>query len=60
MEADDVIAVAGASPGARLVAVHMESINDCLESRSALSRRLEQAGVDQRVDVPADGESLSS
>lgn len=59
MEADDVIAVAQAAPAARIVAVHMEAINHCLESRSALSRRLEQAGVERRVHVPADGESLS-
>lgn len=60
MEADDVITVAGAAQDARLVAVHMEAINHCLESRSALSRRLSEAGVERRVHVPADGESLSS
>lgn len=60
MEAGDVVAVAGAAPAARIVAVHMEAINHCLESRAALSRALEAAGVADRVHVPADGERLSS
>ena len=60
MEADDVIAVAGAAPSAQVVAVHMEAINHCLESRSALSRRLDEAGLVRRVHVPADGEFIPS
>ena len=58
MESDDVIAVAEAAPSAQVVAVHMEAINHCLESRPALSRRLEEAGLTGRVHVPADGEAL--
>lgn len=58
MESDDVIAVAEAAPSAQVVAVHMEAINHCLESRQALSRRLEDAGLTGRVRVPADGETL--
>lgn len=60
MEADDVIAVAGAAPSAQIAVVHMEAINHCLETRSALSRRLQEAGLDARVHVPADGEVLPS
>ena len=60
MEAGDVIAVAGAAPSAQIAVVHMEAINHCLETRSALSRRLQEAGLDARVHVPADGEVLPS
>jgi L-ascorbate metabolism protein UlaG (beta-lactamase superfamily) len=59
MEAADVIAVARAAPEARIVAVHMEAINHCLETREDLAARLREAGVDGRVSIPADGERLA-
>jgi L-ascorbate metabolism protein UlaG (beta-lactamase superfamily) len=59
MEAADVIAVAAAAPRARLVAVHMEAINHCLETRADLSAQLRSAGVADRVSIPADGETLA-
>ena len=59
MEAGDVIAVAEAAPSARVVAVHIEAINHCLETRAALrAAAVAAAGVADRVAVPADGESL--
>lgn len=58
MEAADVVAVAEAAPGARVVAVHLEAINHCLETRAELAARLAEAGVAQRVSIPADGESV--
>ena len=58
MEADDVISVAGAAPGARVVAVHMEAINHCLELRADLAARIAEAGLGDRVAIPADGEAL--
>jgi L-ascorbate metabolism protein UlaG (beta-lactamase superfamily) len=60
MEADDVIAVAGAAPAARVVAVHMEAINHCLETRADLAARVGSAGLADRVAIPADGETLVS
>ena len=60
MEADDVIAVAGAAPQARVVAVHMEAINHCLERRADLAARIADAGLAGRVGIPADGETLGS
>jgi hypothetical protein len=60
MEADDVIAVAEAAPGATLVAVHMESINHCLETRADLAERLAAAGLAERVRIPRDGEALEA
>jgi L-ascorbate metabolism protein UlaG (beta-lactamase superfamily) len=56
MEANDVIAVCSAAPAARVVAVHMEAINHCLELRSDLAERLQAAGLAERVAIPADGE----
>lgn len=58
MEADDVVAVCTAAPAARVVAVHMEAINHCLESRADLAAALRAAGVGDRVHIPADGESI--
>jgi L-ascorbate metabolism protein UlaG (beta-lactamase superfamily) len=59
MEAADVIAVARAAPRARVVAVHMEAINHCLESRGDLAEALVGAGLTDRIHIPRDGESLS-
>ena len=60
MEAGDVIAVAEAAPGARVVAVHLEAINHCLETREELRGGLDAAGLADRVAVPADGETVSA
>lgn len=58
MEAADVIAVARAAPRAQVVAVHIEAINHCLETRAELREAVAAAGVGDRVHVPADGETL--
>ncbi len=58
MEAADVAAVAEAAPGARVVAVHMEAINHCLETRADLAAALGADGAGGRVAIPADGESV--
>jgi L-ascorbate metabolism protein UlaG (beta-lactamase superfamily) len=55
MTADDVAAVAAHAPGARIVAVHLEAVNHCLETRADLHQRLREAGLQQRVTVPEDG-----
>jgi L-ascorbate metabolism protein UlaG (beta-lactamase superfamily) len=55
MDADDVVEVARAAPQAGLIAVHMEAVNHCLLTRSALGERLAREGVDARVMSPADG-----
>ncbi len=59
MEAADVAAVAEAAPAARVVAVHMEAINHCLETREELAAALAEGGVDGRVSIPADGEAVA-
>ena len=55
MTARDVAAVAAHAPGARVVAVHLEAINHCLQTRSDLHQRLRETGLQDRVTVPEDG-----
>jgi L-ascorbate metabolism protein UlaG (beta-lactamase superfamily) len=58
MEAADVAAVAEAAPEARVVAVHLEAINHCLETRADLAAGLAAAGAGGRIAIPGDGETL--
>ncbi len=55
MTAGDVLAVAAHAPAARIVAVHCEAINHCLETRADLHQRLRAEGIADRVTVPEDG-----
>lgn len=55
----DVERVCRVLPEARIVAVHMDAINHCLESRAALREALREAGVAMRVSIPADGEWIT-
>ncbi|ULQ55182.1 MBL fold metallo-hydrolase [Flavihumibacter rivuli] len=56
MTAADVITTAKHSPAAKLFAVHMETINHCYLTRAGLKQAVSAAGLDARVNVPADGE----
>jgi L-ascorbate metabolism protein UlaG (beta-lactamase superfamily) len=60
MDAADVVAVAGAAPAARILPVHMEAINHCVETRAQLADAVAEAGVDARVTILADGASLDA
>jgi L-ascorbate metabolism protein UlaG (beta-lactamase superfamily) len=53
MTAADVVAVARHAPYARVVAVHLEAINHCLETRADLHQRLHEEHLE--VTVPEDG-----
>jgi L-ascorbate metabolism protein UlaG (beta-lactamase superfamily) len=55
MTADDVVAVARYAPEARVVAVHLEAINHCPQTRADLHQRLHEEGLTERVTVPEDG-----
>ena len=55
MTTDDVVAVARHATDARIVAVHLEAINHCLETRADLHQRLHEEGLAGRVTVPEDG-----
>jgi len=59
MTAEDVVKVCHRAPKAQVVAVHMEAINHCLESRANLRIRLEQEGLMNQVLIPMDGEVLT-
>ncbi|WP_217915828.1 MBL fold metallo-hydrolase [Miltoncostaea marina] len=58
MTGEDVIEVCHAAGDARVVAVHMEAINHCLETRAELSARIDGAGLAEHVVIPADGETV--
>ena len=55
MTTDDVVAVARHAPDAHVVAVHLEAINHCLETRADLHQRLHEEGLTGQVTVPEDG-----
>jgi len=55
MTADDVVAVARHAPRARVVAVHLDAVNHCLQTRADLHQRLRDESLSERVTVPEDG-----
>lgn len=59
MTADDVLRVAEAAPTAKIIAVHMDTINHCLLTRAMLSQAIADAGLSDRVLVPGDGEVIA-
>jgi len=56
MTALDVARVCRTAPDARIIAVHMETINHCLLRRDELDRELKNYRLRERVHIPADGE----
>lgn len=60
MTAEDVAEVCRAAPDARVVAVHMDTINHCLLTRRDLTAKLDEEGLGERVEIPADGETLEA
>jgi len=59
MTAEDVARVCRHAPEAAAVAVHMEAINHCLQTRDELRSYLEREGLSGRARIPADGERMS-
>ena len=55
MTTDDVVALARHAPRSRVVAVHLEAINHCLQTRADLHQRLHDEDLAGRVTVPEDG-----
>jgi len=51
----DVAEVVRTVPDAQVVAVHMEAINHCLQTRDDLRAALEERGLGGRVAIPSDG-----
>ncbi|SHG51186.1 L-ascorbate metabolism protein UlaG, beta-lactamase superfamily [Chryseolinea serpens] len=59
MSGDDVATVCGALPSAKVIAVHMDTVNHCLLKRTDLRRILEEKNLTKRCAIPKDGEVLS-
>ena len=55
MTTEDVVAVARHAPDARVVAVHLEAVNHCPQTRADLHQRLHEEELTDRVTVPEDG-----
>jgi len=55
----DVLAVHRAAPNATLIASHMEAVNHCILSRADLRAFSKRDGYEQRLLIPADGETLA-
>ncbi|GAA0322136.1 MBL fold metallo-hydrolase [Sphingomonas oligophenolica] len=55
----DVLAVHRAAPNAMLIASHMEAVNHCILSRADLRAFSKRDGYEQRLAIPADGETLA-
>ena len=58
MDLDQVVAVARRVPGARVVAVHLDAINHCIETRADLHQRLVDERLAEAVTVPEDGAAV--
>jgi L-ascorbate metabolism protein UlaG (beta-lactamase superfamily) len=58
MDLDDVVAVARRVPAARVVAVHLDAINHCIQTRADLHQRLHDEQLTDRVTVPEDGAAV--
>lgn len=58
MDADQVVTVAEALPDTVVIAVHLEAIGHCPETRADVRERVAAAGLSDRVLAPEDGERL--
>jgi L-ascorbate metabolism protein UlaG (beta-lactamase superfamily) len=58
MTAADVVQTARASPEATVVAVHLEALSHCPMSRAELRAEVSASGLEARVLVPEDGQTL--
>lgn len=56
MGKQDIYQVCQHAPAAKVVVLHMEAINHCLLTREELKGFIQQAGLDNRVQVPDDGQ----
>lgn len=59
MSGDDVVTVCDALPSAKVIAVHMDTVNHCLLKRTDLRKILEEKNLTKRCSIPNDGEVLS-
>ena len=58
MTSGDVKKTIAAAPTAKVLAVHMDTINHCRLSRADLKKELESAGLMTNCVIPTDGEKI--
>lgn len=59
MGKEDTLRVHRAAPEATIVAVHMDAVNHMTLSREGLADFVQNAGIEEHVLIPADGEIIS-
>ncbi|MCW2293157.1 L-ascorbate metabolism protein UlaG (beta-lactamase superfamily) [Pseudomonas sp. BIGb0408] len=59
MGEEDVLHASQAAPNAKIVAVHMDSINHMSLTREELREYVKKQGIESRVEIPEDGASLT-
>lgn len=59
MDEEDVCQVCQSIPEARVIAVHMETVNHCRLTRAALKTKVEAEGLEKQVSIPQDGATLT-
>lgn len=57
MHRTDILRFVRAAPG-RVIANHLEALNHCPTTRAGLREWLESEGLGEKVQIPADGESM--
>lgn len=60
MTAADVMNVIRSAPQAKVIAVHMETVNHCWLKRAGLQRALELRNLLHHCHIPADGEWITA
>lgn len=59
MGEEDVLHASQAAKNAKIVAVHMDAVNHMSLTREELRTYVKKQGIESRVDIPEDGESLA-
>ncbi|MFT3910029.1 MAG: MBL fold metallo-hydrolase [Ferruginibacter sp.] len=59
MTPQDIIKVHETIPAAKLIAVHMDTVNHCFAKRVDLKKILEENKLESKIIIPADGEVMN-
>jgi L-ascorbate metabolism protein UlaG (beta-lactamase superfamily) len=59
MTSTEVVKTITTLPSAKVVAIHMDTVNHCRLSRTELKKELVAAGLLKRCSIPLDGETIS-
>lgn len=60
MGVSDIAKVSKAAPNAKIIAVHMDTINHCLLTRFELKKALNETGLLEKFLIPGDGELIET